>query len=65
MLQYRHLRGLLPGDGLLLADLELLHVGAHHPQLLLDVLDLLLGTLGKAVTPGGHDGDEDVRWTCR
>ena len=39
------LAGLLPGDGLLLPDLQLLHVGPHHPQLLLDVLDLLLRAL--------------------
>ena len=45
------LRPLLPLDRLLLPHLQQLEVGAHHPQLLLNVLDLLLGPLGPLVPP--------------
>ena len=46
------LRCLLSLDRLLLAHLQLLQVGTHHPQLLLDVLDLLLRPLGSLVASG-------------
>ena len=46
------LGALLPLDGLLLAHLKLLQVRPHHPQLLLDVLDLLLSTLRSLIASG-------------
>ena len=39
---YLLLVGLLPGERLLLADLELLQVAAHDPQLVLQLQDLPL-----------------------
>ena len=52
---YLLLVSLLPGERLLLADLELLQVAAHDPQLVLQLQDLPLLLLGALRPIRGED----------